>query len=218
MAAKEFLVIGLGRFGYAVATTLFGLGHEVVAIDSVEERVERVADQVTHAVIGDACDQAVLERLGIDDFDQVVVAIGSDFQSSVTATVMAKQLGAKRVVCKATNYTMASVLSRLGADEVVRPEHDMGVRLAKQIATPSVVDAFLLGDKHEVVEIEVHDKLVGTLGELKLRNRFAVQVIAINRAGALVVSPGADFEVQVGDNLVVIGSRERVEELRSFLG
>lgn len=214
---KQFLVIGLGRFGYALATTLYELGHDVVAVDASEERVERVADLVSHAAIADAGDEEALKSLGVANFDQVIVAIGSDFQASVIATVGAKQLGAKHLVCKATNATMAGVLLRVGADEVVSPEHDMGVRLAKQLVTPSIVDAFNLGDSYEVIEIEVHEKLFGTLAELRLRNRFGVQVIAVNRAGSLTVSPGAEFEVTSGDNLVIIGVNERIRELREFL-
>lgn len=214
---KQFLVIGLGRFGYALATTLYELGHDVVAVDASEERVERVADLVSHAAIADAGDEEALKSLDVASFDQVIVAIGTDFQASVTATVGAKQLGAKHLVCKATNATMAGVLLRVGADEVVRPEHDMGVRLAKQLATPSIVDAFNLGHSYEVIEIEVQEKLVGTLAELRLRNRFGVQVIAVNRAGSLTVSPGAEFEVTSGDNLVIIGVNERIQELREYL-
>jgi trk system potassium uptake protein TrkA len=217
MASKQFLVIGLGRFGYALATTLYEQGHEVVAIDASEERVEQIADQITHAAIADATDEEALKRLGVGNFDRVIVAIGTDFQASVIATVTAKQLGAKAITCKATNATMASVLSRVGADEVVRPEHDMGVRLAKQLASPSIVDAFRLGDNYEVIEIEAPAKLTGTLGELRLRNRFGVQVIAVNRAEGLLVSPGAEFEVRRGDRLVLIGDTERIVELRSFL-
>jgi trk system potassium uptake protein TrkA len=218
MANKQFLVIGLGRFGHALATTLYEQGHDVVAIDASEERVERIADQVTHAAIADACDEEALRRLGVANFDRVIVAIGSDFQASVIATVTSKQLGAKAVTCKATNATMASVLSKVGADEVVRPEHDMGVRLAKQLATPSIVDAFQLGAEHEVIEIEAPPKLTGSLLELKLRNRFGVQVIAVNRSDGLIVSPGPNFEVRRGDRLVLIGSTDQIAELRSFLG
>lgn len=217
MASKQFLVIGLGRFGSAVATTLFELGHEVVAIDAEEERVDRVADIVTHAAIADAQDEDALKSLGVGNFDDVIVAIGSDFQTSVVATVTAKQLGAQHITCKATNATMAGVLLRVGADEVVRPEHDMGVRLAKQLATPSIVDAFNLGDNYEVVEIEAPEELTGILSRLRLRNRFGVQVIAVTRAGALTVSPGPDFEVSLGDNLVIIGPVKRIEELRTHL-
>lgn len=217
MANKQFLVIGLGRFGNALATTLYDLGHEVVAVDLDEEKVERVADTVTHAAIADGASEDALRRLGVANFDHVIVAVGTDFQASVMATITARQLDAKVITCKATNAVMAEVLTRLGADEVIRPEHDMGVRLAKQLATPSIIDAFQLGDNHEVVEIEAPEKLVGTLGELKLSNRFGVHVIAVNRRGALSLTPGAEFEVRREDSLVIIGLSKNVQELREFL-
>lgn len=217
MRAKQFLVIGAGRFGSSLARTLFQQGHEVVVIDRDEEIVERLIDGVTHALIGDATDEQVLRRVGVSNFDTVIVAIGVNFEASVLTTVSAKGLGARHIIAKATSDTAASVLSRVGADQVVRPEHDMGRRLAQQLTTPELVDAFNLGAEHTVIEVEANDKLIGTLAKLRLPNRFSVQVIAVNRRGDVTVSPGAAFEVQHGDNLVLIGSNEAVERFRAHL-
>lgn len=218
--SKQILVIGAGRFGTAVAATLADAGHEVVVVDHDEAALRPVMDQVAHAAVADATDEETLRRLGISNFDTVVVAIGTDFEAGVLATVAAKAAGAPRVVAKATSGTAARVLHRVGADEVVRPEHDMGVRLAHQITTPSLVDAFMLGEDHEVVEIEVGDDelLHGRLAKLRLPNRFGVQVIAVTREGQLQVSPGAEFEVRAGDRLVVIGSVESVRRFEGELG
>ncbi len=217
MKVKQFLVIGVGRFGSALATTLYKLGHEVVAIDMDEEKVEAVMNKVTHAAILDATDEDALRKIGVGNFDQVIVAIGNDLESNILATVAAKNMGAKQVICKANSELAARVLSRVGADEVIRPENDMGIRLAEQISTPDIVDAFRLGENHSVIEIETQQRLCGRLVDLNLTNRFGVQVIAVNRAGKLEVSPRAEFELQDGDKAVVIGSNDAIDKFRDYL-
>lgn len=218
MARKHFLVIGIGRFGSGVATTLFQDGHEVVVIDIDESRVEAIMEHVTDGLIGDATDPSVLEQAGVADFDTVIVAIGNDFEANILATLAAKAAGAKRVLCKAVSEPGSRVLSKIGADVVVRPEHDMGVRVAEQLTSPKLVDAFSLGENHTVIEIEAHDQLFGRLDELRLPNRFGVQVIAVHHSGELIASPGASYEVVDGDKLVLIGSKESISEFRSELG
>lgn len=217
MKRVQALVIGVGRFGTALAQTLYDLGHEVVAVDRDENAVEDIMNQVTHAAILDATEEQALQRLGINTFDYVIVAIGGDFEANVLATVAAKSCGARHVISKANSQLAARVLASVGADEVIRPEHDMGVRLAKQLASPRVVDAFDLGEGHRVVELEVGDKLSGTLKELRLTNRFGIQVIAVHRGSSLKVSPGADFALATGDRAVVIGSNEALEKFEHYL-
>ncbi len=214
MKVKQYLVIGAGRFGSALATTLFELGHEVVVIDRDEERVEEIMDQVTHVIIMDSTEEEALAKLELDSFDRVVVAIGNDLEASILTIVAAKNQGAKHVISKATSETTARVMVKVGADEVIRPEHDMGVRVAKYIATPTIDDAFSLGDNYEVLEFTAQRKLCGSLRDLKLANRFGVQVIAVNRAGRLEISPSADFVIAPGDNVVIIGETRAVERLR----
>lgn len=217
--SKQILVIGAGRFGAAVALTLAGARHEVVVVDVSEAALRPVMDEVAHAAIVDATDEEALRRLGVANFDTVIMSIGTDFEAGVLATVAARAAGAQRIVAKANSATAGEVLRRVGADEVVRPEHDMGVRLAHQIATPSIVDAFMLGEGHEVIEVEVQDEetLHGRLNKLRLPNRFGVQVIAVTRDGVLNVSPGAEFEVRRGDRLVMIGSVEAIERFEREL-
>lgn len=217
MKAKQFLVIGAGRFGSAVATTLYSLGHEVVVVDRSEEAVEAIMNQVTHAAIVDATDEEALRKLGCSNFDAVIVAIGHNLEANILATVAAKSVGARHVVSKVASGLAARVLARVGADEVIRPEHDMGIRVARQLATPSIIDAFNLGPEHGVIEIDVRPRLAGTLESLRLRNRFGVQVIAVNRAGRLEVGPRADFELKPGDKVVLIGSNEAIDRIRDFL-
>ncbi|HEX7002778.1 MAG TPA: TrkA family potassium uptake protein [Trueperaceae bacterium] len=217
MKAREFLVIGAGRFGSAVAVTLHENGHGVVIVDEDEEAVEKIMNSVTHAMIADATDEEVLAKLGCNNFDAVIVAIGNDLEASTLATMGAKSCGAKRVIAKATSAISAKVLLRVGADEVVRPEHDMGARLAHTLITPDVVDAFELGEGHSVVEIETQEKLQGSLAELRLPRRFGVQVIAVHRRDQLVAAPGADFELRAGDRIVVVGENEAIDRLKEYI-
>lgn len=218
MKTKQCLVIGLGRFGTAVATTLYEMGHEVVAIDQHEENVERVMNLVTHAAIVDASDERALRAIGAGDFDVVIVAIGSDVQANILATMNAKSLGAPYVVTKAVDEMARRVLERIGADLVIRPEHDMGVRLARQIATPNIVDTLDLGGDYAIVEIEANERLKGTLRDLNLTGRFGVQIIAISHAGKVEVTPRAENAINPHDKLVVIGTSHNLDELRRFLG
>lgn len=216
---KQIMIIGSGRFGSAVALTLTNGGHEVIVVDASEAALRDVMDHVAHAAIADGTDEEALRRLGVANADVVVVAIGTDFEASVLATVAARAAGAQRIVAKASGVTSARVLSRVGADEVIRPEHDMGVRLAMQIATPSIVDAFKLGEEHEVVEIEVKPEsgLTGTLAKLRLRNRFGVHVIAVDRDERIQIAPGPECELAVGDRLVVIGSMESIDRFEESI-
>ena len=214
MKTKQYLVIGVGRFGSALATTLHNLGHEVVVADSSEARIDAVMDAVTHAVILDATDENALGKLGLPNFDKVIVAIGNDLEASILTIVAAKNRGAKTILSKATSDTAAKVMRQVGADEVVRPEHDMGVRVAKSLATPTITDAFNLGENYEVIEFTAQRKLCGRLSDLKLSNRFGVQVIAVSRRGKLELSPKADFVISPGDEVVIIGETRAIGRLR----
>ena len=218
MKAKQCLVIGLGRFGSAVATTLYEMGHEVVAVDTSEDQVERVMNLVTHAAVLDATEERALKSMGVADFDVVVVGIGTDVQAAILATMNAKSLGAPYVVVKAVNEMARRVLERVGADLVIRPEHDMGVRIARQIATPNVVDTLDLGSDYAIAEVEANERLRGSLREVNLTGRFGVQVIAINRSGRVEVSPRAEDELRPHDKLVLIGTAHAIDELRRYLG
>ncbi len=213
----QYLVIGVGRFGSAVARTLYDLGHEVVAVDRDESELQEVMGHVTHAAVLDATDERALGQLGLANFEVVIVAIGDDLEASILATVGAKAGGAPYVIAKANDRSMARILATVGADEIVRPEHDMGARLAMQLASPNEVAALELGPDNSIVELEIRDRLVGRLEDLRLPHRFRVQVLAVHRGVDVVVSPGADFALSVGDRVVVIGSNVDLDALREHL-
>ncbi|MFQ9916583.1 MAG: potassium channel family protein [Flavonifractor plautii] len=143
---KTFVVIGLGRFGSAVATELSSLGHEVLAVDEREDHVQRVAEKVTHAVTGDARDPSVLRALGVRNYDCAVVAVGDDIGNSALITLNLKEIGVKRVICKAQSHVHRKVLEKIGADRVVFPEHEMGVKLAQGLSSSNVLNFIELSD------------------------------------------------------------------------
>ncbi len=207
MTPRQYLVIGAGRFGTALAQTLTNAGHEVVVADADEAAVDAIAGEVDHALILDATDERAVAKLGVDGFDTVVVAIGRDYDASILATVAMKSAGARHLVSKADNEMIARVLASVGADEVVRPEHEMGRRLASQLTTPAVFRQLELGSDHRIAEVEPRG-LSGTLADLELRSRYGLQVLAVRRGGRLHVNPPAAFTVRPGDGLVVLSAND----------
>lgn len=210
----EFAVIGLGRFGTSLALALMESGHTVLGIDRDAQLVQRLVDDLTQAVILDATDENALREVDIGSFDIVIVAIGADFESNLLATVSLKSLGVRHVICKAVTGRQAEILLRVGADEVVQPEHDAGRRLAEKLAAPAVLERLPLGPEYSVMELVAPDPFVGkNLVELDLRNQMGVTVLLVERGNQLIVSPPADTIIQEHDLLVVLGRNEVVREL-----
>ncbi len=215
---SEFAVIGMGRFGRSVATTLHQLGHRVLAIDEKEDSLRRIADDVTHAVQLDSTDAEALRGLGIANMDAVVVAIGAAMQESILTTLILKELGCKKIVAKASNDLQGKVLERVGADAVIYPERDMGVRIAHTLSSPGVLDYIEISPTFSIEELSVPDRLVGqTLGRLDLKARFGVSVLLIRRDSQLLISPDPDTGLQSGDVLVVVGENRQLTRLETLL-
>jgi trk system potassium uptake protein TrkA len=213
---KQFAVIGLGRFGTSVARTLAGMGYDVLAIDQREERVQDIMEHVTHAVQVDAVDEHALKSLGIRNFDVVIVAIGQDVQASILTTVLLKEMGVRRVVAKANTELHGKVLAKVGADKVVFPERDMGVRVARALVSQNILDQIELSPDYSIVELIAPPEFVGkTLQESAIRTRFGVTVLAIRRDRDIIISPGPAQIVKEGDVLVVVGRNDRLEKLEA---
>lgn len=209
--AKSFAVIGIGRFGTSVATTLCALGHEVLAIDISQPLVNAIADKVTHAVAADATDERVLKRIGIQDFDCVVVSTGENIRASILTTVLVKELGAKYVVAKASDDLHAKLLYKTGADRVVMPERDSGVRLARSLVLDSVLDYLELSEDISINEICIPLAWVGkSLIELNIRRIYGVSVVAIRRETGLVVTIDPAEPLKKKDVLVMLGKNEKL--------
>ncbi|RBR30411.1 potassium channel family protein [Enterococcus cecorum] len=213
---QNYAIIGLGRFGGSICRTLVESGQEVLAIDSNEERVNEYMNIATHAVVGNAQDESTLRSLGIRNFDHVIVAIGEDIQASILVTLMVKEMGVPNVLAKAQNEYHAKVLERVGADRVVHPERDMGVRIAHNLVSRNILDFIELSNEFSLAEIKVSNPKFfnKSLIEVNFRQRFGLTVVAIRRAdGQVVVSPPANEIVCENDNLLVIGSTVNVDNL-----
>ncbi|KSU62353.1 potassium transporter Trk [[Bacillus] enclensis] len=204
---KEFVVIGLGRFGGSIVRSLTEQGMEVMAIDQDEDKVNEFSSIASHAVMADSTDESVLKSLGIKNFDHVIVAIGDDIQSSILTTLMLKEIGVEKITVKAQNDYHEKVLRKIGANQVVHPERDMGRRIAHNIVSNNVLDYLELSDEHSIVEIVANDHLAGnTLSSLDIRARYGINIVAVKRDRDIIVSPQADEEIRVGDILIVIGA------------
>ncbi len=218
MANKQFVIIGLGRFGSSIAKTLYSLGSDVLAIDKDEDIVQEIADSVTHAVQLDATDENALKSLGISNFDVAVVTIGDDIQSSMMVTLLVKELGVKYIVAKGHNDLHAKVLYKIGADRVILPEKDMGVRVAHNLVSTNIVDYIELSEDYSVMEVQVLEEWSGkTLNELKLRSRYGINVIAIKRGAEINLSPSAGDIIKDADAIVAIGVAEDLNRLESII-
>jgi trk system potassium uptake protein len=213
---KEFAVIGLGRFGGSICRTLSEQGMEVLAIDIDEDRVNEFASIASHAVVGDSTDESVLKSLGIRNFDHVIVAIGDNIQASILTTIILKELGVKHITVKATNDYHEKVLKKIGADQIVHPERDMGERIAHNIISNNVLDYLELSDEHSIVEIVASERLDGhSLLELDIRARYGINIVAIKRGNDIIVSPLASEIIRKDDILIVIGADEDIDRFEA---
>jgi len=214
---KQFVVVGLGRFGVSVATTLAENGHDVLAIDRDPEKVQAISGDVTHAVEADATDEEALKTLGVRNFDVAVVSIGDNVSANILCTLILKELGVPYVIVKAPDKLHGKVLSKAGADRIVYPERDMGVRIAQNLISSNVLDYIEFAPEYGVIEILASDNMIGkTLKELELRASFDVNVMAIKRGDQLYISPGAEDKIEIGDKLVLMGKNENLDKMRDF--
>ena len=217
--AKQFAVVGLGRFGYAVAKELEKQGKEVFAVDTSEERVEAVKDKVTHAVIADASNEQDFKALGLGEMDCVVVAIGENLPSTIMVCMLAKEAGVPLVVAKASLDIHGKILERVGADQIVYPEADMGKRLAHRLAHQNVIDQINLAGHFQVNAMRVPTAWVGkTIGNLDVRAKYNVSIVAIEPgglAGEILIAPRPSYILQDGDLLSLIGKDQDVAKLEA---
>ena len=214
---KSFIVIGLGRFGTETAKSLCRQGCEVLVVDNKNELVQQLSNDVTQAVVGDARDKEVLRALGVQDFDCGIVAIGNSLADSVLATMNLKELGVPYVVCKAYDETHSQVLKKLGADRVVIPEKENADRLARSLSSNNVLDYIELSEDYGIIEVPAPKSWQGkSLIELNVRAKLGVNILAIKRQGAITVSPSADFRIDSGDIIVVLGDTAALKAVQKL--
>ena len=224
MKRKQFGVIGLGRFGSAMATTLGELGHDVIGVDGNEERVRQLADLITHAIQLDATDPKALKAAGIHDVDVAVVSIGENIESSLLVVMLLLELGIKTIVAKAVTPLHGRILEKLGVSRVIFPEREMAIRIAHSLVMTNVIDYIELSRDFSIVEVPAPQQFVGrTLKELELRPRLGLTLIAIKRRPApgdqLItnIAPAADETIRSGDILALLGPNERLSQLDRLL-
>lgn len=210
---KSFLVVGLGRFGSSVARELYKLGNEVLAIDIDEDTVQKIAPFVTHAVCTDARDESALNALGARNFHTAIVSIAGELQNSIIVTLLLKELGIQTVISKAQNKLHSVVLEKIGADRIIFPEHDMGIKVAQSLDTENVIDLIELSEDYSIVEIGTPNKWVGkSILELDIRGTYGLNILATRHGKELNVSPTPSHRINKGDMLLVIGANENIKE------
>ena len=210
---KQFAVFGLGSFGKSVARSFMELGIEVLAVDRNKIIVNEIASEVTYAVQMDVTNEDALKSIGVEKMDGVIVAIGENLEASVMATLLVKELGVPYVVAKAETEMQKKILEKIGADKVVFPEKEMGVRLAKNIAG-NFLDVFDLSSKDSMVELKVKEEWIGkSIRELDFRNRYHLNIVAFRRDGKLDSFPDPDDVLQRDDIIITVGKNEDLSRI-----
>jgi trk system potassium uptake protein TrkA len=209
MVEKQVVIIGLGRFGTSACKELHRLGHEILAIDLSADKVNAVSDHSTQSVVANGTDENVLKALGVRNFDHAVVAIGDNLQSSVLCTLMLKEMGITNVWVKARDLQHQKILERVGADRVIQPEHEMGIRLAHHMDSEKIIDYIDLSAEFSIVELIASKKVADkTLKDLDIRTRYNCTILAIKRGEEVNIVPLPEDVIQPRDVLVIIGHKD----------
>jgi trk system potassium uptake protein TrkA len=217
MGKTQYVVIGLGRFGTSVAKTLYSLGNDILAIDKEEDMVQEISESVTHAVQLDATDENSLRSIGIKNFDVAVVTIGSNIQASTMVTLLLKEMGVGYIVAKAQNELHAKVLYKIGADRVVLPEKDMGVRVAHNLLSANILDYIELSPDYSIAEMVVPKECKGkSLKELDIRAKYGINIMAIKKGEKVKVAPAGEDSIEEGDIIVAIGSSDKLNKIENM--
>ncbi len=216
---KQIIIAGLGRFGSSLATGLYQIGHDVMAIDNNEKRVQDIMGNVTYAVTADATDENVLEELAVKNFDAAVVAIGSSIQSSIMATVLFKTMGVNFIVARANNKLHGETLERIGANLVIRPEEETGTRLAHNLFRPAVEAYMEIIPDFGISRITVPERFVNMslkeTGLAEARDKYGLAILALKRGNNVTLSPDTDDKLREGDVLVLAGKDEFVDRFNA---
>lgn len=208
---KQFVVIGLGRFGGSIVEEFSTLGVDVLAIDKDEDNINKISEFATHAVQANATDEATLNSLGIRNFDHAIVSMGDDIESSILTSLLLKEMGIKQVWVKATNKYHQKVLEKIGVDRIIQPERDMAKRVAHHVVSDKIFDYIELSNNHSIVELFASKKVSNkSLTDLDLRAKYGCTLIGIQRDGDIIISPPADEIIRQGDLLIILGRNEDI--------
>jgi trk system potassium uptake protein TrkA len=227
---RQFVVIGLGRFGSSIARALSDMNFEVLAIDKDESLVNAMENVVSQAVVMDATDEKALRELGVQEFDTAIVSMGETIEDSIMITLALKELGVRQVIVKAQNDLHSKILKKVGADRITLPEREMAEKLAQSLASPKIFDFIEVSDTHGIIEMVVPKKFASkTLNDLKLREKYRVSVIAIRMKlpyskpdgttdfkEDVIIGPGGVDEIISGDVLIMLGTNEDLDKVRKL--
>ena len=218
MSDKQYAVIGLGRFGLSVCKELQSSGAQVLAVDIDEERVKEAANFVSQAIVANCTSEETVKELRLDDYDMVMVSIGSDVNSSILTTLVVKESGAKAVWVKANDKFHGKILSKIGADHIIMPERDMGIRVARKMLDRRVLEFIDLGSGLAMTEIVIGSNFLGKkLGDLKLCKENGVEVLGFKRGPNLTKAPELDVSLEIGDVMIIAGPKETLSrKLRNW--
>ncbi len=212
---KSYIVIGLGRFGAEMAVKLYECGEDVLAMDTDEALVDKIADRVTRAVAADAKDVDVLKKLGAGNFDRAVVAVGSDLAASALITMNLKSLGVPYILCKAHDDTYREILEKLGASRVIIPEREMADKLSLGLTSAGIMEYIEISDEYGIVEMAPPEAWLGKcIRNLDLRRKYNANVIALRQGDDLHIPPDIDAELDENTTLVMLGSYELINSLK----
>jgi trk system potassium uptake protein len=214
---KRVVVIGLGIFGFNIVKELYESGFEVIAIDKNKEAVQRARDCSTKAILADGMDKEIMEEIGIQEDDVVIISFGEDLSAATLTTLHLRQMKVKTIIVKAPNEEHKLILEKIGATEVMIPEKEIAHKVAKSLISPNVIDFLPLSDDYMIFEMAPPNSFLGkSIADLQLRSRFHIEVIAIRDivSGKFQMVPAADFVIKDGEVLVVVGREKDIQQIK----
>ncbi|NIM99670.1 MAG: NAD(P)-binding domain-containing protein [candidate division Zixibacteria bacterium] len=214
---RKFVVIGLGNFGFYLARSLFEEGKDVIGVDRDKERVQRLREFCSYAVVGDATDKSVLESIGIEREHLVVVSLGGNISASVLVTLYLKDLKVENIYVKIISEDHGRALERIGATEVIFPERDLAKKLAKTLLSPNLIDYIPLTEEYNIFEIAPPKEFIGkTLGEIRLRRKYNINILAVRGVvpEKITMNPDGTFMIKDSDILLALGKPDDIEKIR----
>jgi len=213
----KFVIIGVGNFGFYLAKSLSEEGKDVIAMDHNKERVQRVQEFCSYAVVGNATDKSILESVGIEKDDTAIVSLGDDISASVLVTLYLKDLDIQNIYVKIISEDHGRVLEKIGAREIIFPERDLAKKVAQTLSSPNVIDYLPLTGEYDIVEIAPPKDFIGkTLAELKLRNKYNISILAVRGLvpESITMNPGGSFILKDSDILIVLGKPDDIDKIK----
>lgn len=214
----KFVVVGLGNFGFYLAKSLSEVGKEVIAVDRNKERVQKAQEFCSYALVGDATDKSMLDSIGVEKDDTVMVSLGDNISASVLVTLYLKDLDVQNVQVKIISEDHGRALEKIGATEVIFPERDLAKKVAQTLSSPNVIDYLPLTGEYDIVEIAPPKDFIGkTLAELRLRNKYNISILAVRDLvpESITMNPGGSFTVKDSDILIVLGKPDDIEKIKA---